>query len=357
MGPQGPSGAQGPQGDIGPSGATGPQGPAGTSASGMFPSANVVFVDSNYLALQSAGLLAYGTIEDALVAWRTGGSAETTYGAPSSSNPGLILVGVGIFAGTAVNVDVDYINIQGISKEKSIISAASSADMITVTQPHVNIENITLDGGAGANSQLQINVASFVGNIDNIIFSGPTSVNLLIFSDCNNFDGIISNCIFEATNQNLEILATVGSSIYGKIVDCTFKSSTSADNIYIGSPFYGKIINCTFLACGRNSIYVDAGAEGSFHGNLSNCYILATASNASAIHLEDTSSDGIISFSRILGNGFGVAIDATVGMTLEVTHCTLRIPTSGSAGDSISTNITNSVFVPLNSELGPTTLR
>lgn len=363
-------------------------------APNLFPSANVVYVDNDYLKLRGKGLLAYRTLEDAVISWRAGGAAVNKYGTPSTTNRGAILVGVGTIECLSVTsdcvIDVDFLNIIGQGKDVTILtsSAVSVGNMVQFNVGNCVLKDLTIKAPVNASRALIQAGPTFNGNWDNIKVTGnPISV-LTQFNPA--LEGRITNCVFDgsAISTAINTFTLGGTCLAGGFFGCLFTATSSQPIILsLGADFQGVIRDCEFRGPVTTAVVSSTGGSGGF-GGFFNCYfesesaassfsgtsafsgfsfthcsflsegkvisiksnertkfvdcsILALVGNNHSIELLTTSTFFNISNCRVLGSGTGLAISSVDAINAIITNCALKTPTGDTPGSSVSSNITN----------------
>lgn len=378
------------------------------------PSSNCVYVDNDYIGLRAKGLLAYRTVEDAVVSWRAGGEARIKYGTPTATSRGTIILGAGKIESakstttTEVDIDVDYLNVVGQGKDATIVTTVNSLsqNILAIAATNINFFDFTLFGSTTASSIFRLAVATYSGTwhnvkitgdaISNYVAFGVGSVNMVgaAFYDCEfdfsngtatpsaamNLGGSgdlnvwkFFNCVFKANSSVNKILSMTGKVLDGHFVNCMFIGNTAQSLVESGNVYYlGSFRNCVFDSSSSTSAIglkiSDTDPEMIIQGCVFTCRgscISGGLTNRTRIvnndfHEYGTNIDvinciGAIGFviygCRLMTNGTGLAINADTVFNAQISHCTLRKPTVNTPGSSISANITNVITTPFNSEV------
>lgn len=352
-----------------------PQFPAPTAASSskQFPLANAVYVDSYASTLRTQGILAYATLEEAFVSWKPTGEAYVSYGAPSAVNPACIVIGIGVFSVTAyIAADVPFLSIVGVSRSGSILQKGVNAGGGGIIQPistTILLQNLTLDSNNGTFGGS--NSGSFIEAL-----SGNPTITLVDVDMINPCDAHIDtetactlnliNCTMNGTTGHNQAGLSINGNTVISVKGCTINhdNDTGTGAIQCNQPLSGVIENTTIK--NTTGITIDNGNQiscrfkdctiigfgGTFDGlgaasMILDSYLLSTGGDAPGIVLSNSGT--VVSSSRIIGNGAGVAIDGS-GITVEITHCRLRMPTGDVPGSS-APGVSNSATTPLNVEL------
>lgn len=172
-----------------------------------FPSANVVYLDGNYLDLAANGQLAYGTLGDCVAAWGSGGAAAIKFGEPSPSNPGLIMVGVGKFVETGIiSLATPYISIVGATTDRTRheVTASGCTPLFQLTAANAIIKNLRLSTPGGAVLETYGNYFE-MDNCD-ISSSNPETPNTYFIDNTTCGSGVVG----KMTNMRLEFSTADG---------------------------------------------------------------------------------------------------------------------------------------------------
>ncbi len=378
------------------------------TTSNLFPSANCVYVDNDYLKLRKKGLLAYNTLQNAVQAWRDGGEAQRKFGTPSATSPCAIILGVGRLethnSTSAYGIDVEYLSIVGQGKDVSILASSifttgylletvvfnygffnftvtstsslllrqsglamggewngikftgnASGAPVQVAMLAGRIVNCTFDFSSSTTTTtvFQLIGGTSSGDILNCTFLGSSTVTTLYSYTGTNFTGNIRNCTFSGNVVTSLITLAGTDSYFGEISDCTLLSNSStATGIVVSSASATEFMirNCNIIGLG---IAIDAIMT--FRSRIQNCYLSAGDANNHAVNVRTGSTGGNISHCRVLGHNTGRAINSVDAITMEVTNCTLRMPNGDVAGSSVSSNLTNRSPIPYNSETSAAT--
>ncbi len=362
-------------------------------APNLFPSANVVYVDNDYLKLRGKGLLAYGTLEDAVISWRAGGAARNKYGTPSATNPAAIVCGVGeieclsVGSSTCV-IDVDFLHVRGQGMELTVLtsSAVSIGNMVQFNTAGYILKDLTIKAPSNASralvqasatfsayweyirvrgnptTTLVLATTSFEGRVSNCVFDGesvttaiplftmaggstgafvscffrPGPTQTIALSMTADFQGKIQNCEFRGNVSLALINSTGGSGGFGVISGCYFESETTATSFRCTTNAGFAFVGCSFLSEGK-AISIVSTTRTKFV----NCNIIALVGNNDCIELLTGSTFFNVSNCRILGSGTGLAINSVDVINANITNCTLKMPTGDVVGSSVSSNITN----------------
>jgi hypothetical protein len=365
------------------------------------PRANAVYVDNDYATLSAKGILAYGTLEDAVASWRSGGAAQVRYGTPSATNPALIIVGAGqiecLIAGntTQLSIDVDFLTIAGTGKISTVLTTANSITqtMVALSAQHINLYNLTLKGTTLVQGIIRTAVTTYSGVWNNVKVTGDTNTSFVSFGsnlvnsffyDCEfDFTGTANvmtnaftisgsasgnifkfyNCAFSGNSGSTRLLSITGRVDEGNFIDCVFSGALNTALIQTATIYYiGNFQNCIFNSSASSSAIGfqvnDADPEMVFEGcffqtrgncitgqfsnrtRILNSFLLCFGSNVDAVSAVGAAGLAI-SNCRIVTQGTGLAINADGSLTAQITNCTLRKPTVNTAGSSISSNITN----------------
>lgn len=376
----------------------------------VLPSSKCVYVDNDAQALRQQGLLAFNNLGDALNSWDSNGEATKRFGYPSATAPATIILGGGTItsgqteAGGTCYLNNDYVNIIGQGVDITILTnAASSNDGIINYQPsalHNVISHFTIKCGASSTYAIKWTGFSWTSLLNDIKVNGNPSSGFIFFSSAN-FRGTFENCIFDFSaqtgtaipcqlgNANSGIIRScsfIGSSTCPNVlytagndnfycVGCTFSGSVTSELVKIdGFTSNGRFVGCIFEAfTGRCvTITLSSTPEVTFEacnlysaGNVCfsiasspltkiiNCFIETTSSNKEGILLNAGSTGCVIFGCRIIGQGSGKAINSSIVVGIEVSHCTLRKPSANTAtqGSSIGSTIQNIIWNPNNVEI------
>lgn len=376
-----------------------------SASSKQFPLSNAVYVDKNASSLFAQGILAYDNIADAIASWRSGGAAQLAYGTPTATNRGAVIVGMGVFtiSGT-VTWDVPYIDIIGATNNPVLheISGSIGGPLLDITVDNVRLYSVRIanlsDFTIGINGSLSNNVyenlemSSSSGNVFGFfkVYSGALNgtyrkIRFGWNQEAFNLDScsaisspIFEDCFAEGNNGGAQdIFIQMGSSpnAFNPILRRFVLTGGGQDAFYTGgnsdAPFGGAIYDSSFSMDGQGAtwsrsasnvtvslfnVQISAdntdGQTSELKGRMENCYFVTTASNSFAIKL---GSGSILRKCIAIGNGTGLAVEASSAINAEISSCVLRLPTGGALGSSVSANITNTVSTPLNVELPSTT--
>ena len=208
----------------------------------FFPSDNVVFVDANAAVLMANGRLAYTTVAEAMVSWRSGGAAATLYGTPSPSNPCAILMGFGTFTETAtITCDVPHLTITGLTGDTGlheITCSLASAPLFDVTVDFVHFANLRLSNTNNADSsvfRLNSNRANCTFNHLDISSSGGAfAVKKFIHNTAGGISGYFRHIRGEIGSDHWIGIDIAGTSDF-VMQDCEFKMDASVPANLIGN--------------------------------------------------------------------------------------------------------------------------
>lgn len=188
-------------------------------------------------------------------------------------------------------------------------------------------------GGGGSDT--------FNGIIDGCKFILGTSTHYAIYFDVSlaagSVQGSVSNCYFEGSPL-VAFIRGGDDNAFGEISNCYFRCEIAGIPAIL-HPGSGFISDCTFQMRGA-CIYVPSGLAVN-RLRIMNCYMLTYGDNQNCIHLISATGTFYLCGNRIISNGTGLAIYSDSAVNAEITHCTMRKPTGGGAGSSISSNITN----------------
>jgi hypothetical protein len=250
----------------------------------LFPSANVVYLDNDYLNLRAKGLLAYNNLQDAIEAFSAGGAAAVKFGTPSATNPCAILIGVGTFethrGAVSYFINTDYISIIGQGKEVSILTSAynliGKGPMIDFNVENHILRDFQVLGTANTQCLLrEAGGSAFPGQWINLKIVGyHTDSSSSATIQGISLTGRIIDCDFDGTNSTGGSLFSFGgSNDTGNIEGCRFLCSSSniAALIYSGTNLQGDILNCTFRGNINGPFFSAGGAVDSYSGTIANC--------------------------------------------------------------------------------------
>lgn len=367
-------------------------------APNIFPSSNVVYLDRDYKKLRSKGLIAYGTLEEAVASHRPGGQAYNKYGPYSADNTPLIL-GNGVFTQAAsVSIDVQYLTIASISGNPKdfYITGSVSGNLISVDVDYVSFYNFRIANTAENHSAFLAN-----GNKANVVWSGilhfSTAGPIGRFISSNGLSGRIEKCRLHAqtgaTNGN--VFTFIGGTTHdftmedyyidqgptgGLIIDGAGTVSGRWSRGFVTNSGGGALIALNWSGLIEDLVLDPNGSDlnfllyngvlsgtmrnvsgksqlgvvhtsATFVGTLDKCYLISTGSNAYAVKIGDGAK---MRYSTLIGNGTGEAVNGGA-VTAEITQCILRKITGDAAGSSVSAAITNSASTPFNVELAAAT--
>lgn len=379
----------------------------------LFPSANVVYVDNDFGKLRSKGLLAYGTLQDAIISWRAGGAARARYGTPSATNTGNILLGAGtleVGSGvlTDLDIDVDFINIVGLGKEISILTSAFTQSWIfRVIQSNVNLYNFTIKSTSSISFPLRFQITNYTGRMFGVRITGDASAGLVAVTNTN-MNGIFDSCEFDGASITSAVIVLDLSGpgeTTGRILDCQFFGSSSVINLLrfnvndctglVSNCFFRgdvsashinnvstnnvvEINDCRFESSATAKAFISTSSADANQVQFNDCtfatantcidmisglrsrflccYFRNSASNGNVINLQTGSTGLIVNNSRLIGRGTGICVNSVDTISIEITHSTLRKPTGDVNGSSTSSNLTNLISTPFNAELPAATL-
>jgi hypothetical protein len=272
----------------------------------VFPSANCVYVDNDYIALRKQGLLAYYTLYEAVNAWNPGGEAALKFGNPTSTQWGTIILGCGIIQmvpfpnvlpqGTMVEIITEYINIIGQGIDATILQSNGSyfagATGIRFQTSYFTIQNLTINGDDttfGNNNLGGFSISPQNGPcnglIQNVKFYGRANTYSAsaISINSNPFVGIIKDCIFDNYFYGGGPQVSFQSATFNGIMDgCRFITPQAGYSILFGNTSHGgSITNCTFSGTPDTClIYI---FDSNYIGEISNCYFYSPTSGIPAI--------------------------------------------------------------------------
>lgn len=370
-----------------------------------FPLSNVVFVDQDAAVLSAQGMLAYTTLEDAYTSWRAGGDAFVAYGAPSATNPALILIGIGTFTPAAtITHDVPYLTVSGCTDNplNHEITYTAGGPLFDQTVDNAKFMNLRLtnksgasetvfqvDGGIGANSlYYNIDGSASTGEADGNYFVKNSSGNIsgkflklklyshqghglwngtmrsLLIQDMEikfvaPAGGFPFDCDADATvllrdvrltgsaGDNADMIANNGGNAWAAIMEdiqVELTDLTALGRISSNTDGISGIIRNMRGIGGGLAVFTSGLCAGqTFHGVLERSSVGVTNANTHAIV---TAVNARYDYNRILGTGTGLAISGAVA--IEAAHNQVRNPTGDVAGSwTNSTVAANSYNVEL----------
>ncbi len=280
------------------------------SRSFQFPSRNTVYVSNDYANLSGRGVLAYGTLYEAVNSWRSG-IASGLFGMPTVVNQATIvldagevqIIPVGLPQNTKVNIDFDFLNIIGQGIDSTVLKSSGSytanQSAISASAPYFSLQDFTFNGD------------------DVIVGNNILGINISTTSDCN---ALIQNLRFYSRGNTFSHQAiSVGGSFgfVGIIKDCIFDGylAGGVQQVSFSAPFNGIMDGCRFLTNSGTSISLHFGntqhrgtvmncsfsgspdtcfiflQDASYYGEINDCYFYSPTSGVPAIINVETSAE------------------------------------------------------------------